>query len=200
MMDAVTQAVLARQPEYPPEQSMSGQNTYTIGCQVMGYSPGYCVCLHKIEAHTRDGDLKQYPECARAISNGSCPAIALRDQEREAGKALYFVHRELLREEMDKHLAVLHPAAFKSKPSAPKASPARTSPAPTPKKPATPTVNLDEENGYAAAINAAMREAEKPTEQPKQEEDSATSPSPAKRGPSMLELARMRMGKTSQGA
>lgn len=191
-MDAINQAVMARQPQYPPEQSMGGVNAYNFACKPIGYSPGYCVCLHKIAAYERDeGKLPSYPECEKAIRNNDCPALKMRAEERAAGKALYFLDRALLREEMDKHFAVSIP---KHRADPKPFAGGRPAPKKTEPKVETPTIGLPDD-GYAAAINAAI--AESATEPPKQEPTpTAPSASDQPKRPSMIELARMQMGKS----
>ena len=190
MNDDIHSAVRARQPDYPPAQSMGGINAYNFGCKPLGFSPGYCVCLNKIMAYERDGDLKTYPDCEKAIRNNDCPALAMRKEEQVAGKALYFLDRNILREEMDKH--------FKN--TMPELRPAKAAPA---VKAATAkqveqhltTMPTPEIDGYAAAINAAIAQAA--TEQPKQEEPQAPAPSASEQPKrlSMVEMARLQMGK-----
>lgn len=194
-MDAINQAVMARQPEYPPQQSMGGINAYNFACKPIGYSPGYCVCLHKIAAYERDdGKLASYPECEKAIRNNDCPALKMRAEEQAAGKALYFLDRNLLREEMDKHFSASIPK-FRSDPKP------FAGGRPAPKKAQTPQVAPQvtpqaalPEDGYAAAINAAI--AESATESPK-EEPTPTAPSGTEepKRMSMIDKARAQMGK-----
>ena len=191
MNDDIHSAVRARQPDYPPQQSMAGVNAFNFGCKPLGFSPGYCVCLHKIAAYERDRELKAYPDCDKAIRNQDCPALAMRKEEQVAGKALYFLDRNILREEMDKHF----------KDTMPVLRPAKATPAPkSVPKPATPTATpivplASAEDGYAAAINAAIAEAA--TEPPKQEtpKEAAPSPSTEIKRPSLMEMARAKMGK-----
>jgi hypothetical protein len=196
MNDAIMEAVKARQPTYPPEQSMGGVNSYNFACKPVGYSPGYCVCLHKIAAFERDGDLTSYPECGKAIRNKDCPALKLRAEEREAGRALYFIDRAILREEMDKHFAATTPSfRTTSKPAAPasKSEPTKT----TAKKVADhlTTMPTPEIDGYAAAINAAI--AALPADE-KKEEPKVVVPSPSvAKAPSLVDMVRMQMGKSS---
>lgn len=204
-MDFIEERVRARQPEYPPEQSMSGSNTHTLSCRVVGWSPGYCVCLNKIAAYERDKALKVYPECEKGISGKTCPALELRAQERTAGKALFFVDRNLLREEMDRHFAETSPplrpttAKKSTLPSgvAPRATPASV-PAPAVKK----QVEQFEDGGYAAAINAAIEQATTaaPAVAPIKSEPKVVSPSPSpeKKGLSLLEMARLQVGKATK--
>lgn len=216
MFDEVEQIVRSRQPDYEPEQSMSGNNTYSRHCEVVGWRPGYCVCLHKLNAYERDGSLKMYPECETGIRNKECQAIGMREMERAAGKSLFYVDRSLLREEMDKRFAASREAIRKEwgMGSTPSKSPVKrtTTPTVTPKPVAAPAPApakkqelFDEENGYAAAINAAIREAQqapaaesepepKPEPKPAPKVESP-SPSPVKKGLSLLEIARAQMGK-----
>lgn len=195
MNDDIHAAVRARQPDYPPEQSMGGINSYNFGCKPLGFSPGYCVCLNKIMAYERDGNkLTTYPECEKAIRNKDCPALAMRQEERVAGKALYFIDRNILREEMDKHFRETMPAL----------RPAKATPAPKSVPTPAPKVTSDkremampEGDGYAAAINAAI--AQSATEQPKTEEPKATAPSASEQPKrlSIVEMARLQMGKSA---
>jgi hypothetical protein len=211
LFDEIEAAVRARQSEYPPQQSGAGTNTYTIMCSVVGWRPGYCVCLAKIGAYERDHHLKSYPDCERGIRNKDCPALELRREEVTAGKALYYVDRQLLREEMDRRFDAMQnsyaPARARSKPVSPaiSAAPVSTSPAkpkdkPVPTPVRQPVVPQFDDGGYAAAINAAIRQSAAPAvpiapvtkPEPKVADP---SPSPVKKGPSLLELARMQMGK-----
>lgn len=196
MFDTIEAAVRDRQPTYPPEHSAGGINTFTVkGCKVVGHTPGYCVCLNKIKAFERDRALTSYPECERAISSRTCPAIAMRQEEQAAGKALYFIDRALLREEMDKAFAGVSArfAPTKSAP-APKPEPIKVTTAKnvSDHRIMTPTPEID---GYAAAINAAIKEAAQaataPTPEPKV---ASPSPSPVTPGLSMIERTRLQMG------
>jgi hypothetical protein len=212
MFDEVERNVRLRQPEYPPQQSAAGTNTYTVQCAVVGWRPGYAVCAHKIMAYERDRGLKSYPDCERGIRNKECPAIAMRAEEAAAGKALYYVDRVLLREEMDKHLdemqARMSPSRPRTKPvsafsaaAASRSKPIETPRAPEPKKSSSIVPDVIED-GYAAAINAAIRESSAPVETPRiapitkpEPKVVDPSPSPVKKGLSLLEMARMQMGK-----
>jgi len=196
MFDAIETIIRDRQPIYPPEQSAGGTNTFTVkGCKAVGHTPGYCVCLNKIKAFERDKALTSYAECERAISSRACPAIAMREEERTAGKALYYIDRALLREEMDKAFAEAN-ASFR---------PTKTTPAPKPEPTRTTakkvsdhltTMPTPEIDGYAAAINAAIKEAaQQPASAPTPEPKVASpSPSPVTSGLSMIERTRLQMG------
>jgi len=194
MNDAIFQAVKARQPAYPPEQSMGGINTYNFACRTVGFNPGYCVCLNKIAAFERDGDLTSYVECGKAIRNKECVALKMRAEERAAGTALYFIDRALLREEMDRHFAETTPSFRPTKAEASKTAPVKVSAA---KKVADhlTTMPTPEIDGYAAAINAAITAL--PADEPK-EEPKVVVPSPSvAKAPSLVDMVRMQMGKPS---
>ena len=198
IFDTIEQAVRDRQPTYPPERSAGGVNTFTVkGCKAVGYTPGYCVCLNKLMAFERDKGLASYPECDKAIRDKSCIAISMRQEEQTAGKALYFVDRALLREEMDKQFGQ---ATTSFRPT--KAIPA-PAPAAAPKKaePKPPAAQSDQRlmalptDGYAAAINAAIQEAaEQPKPAPK-----AVVPPPSNRPMSLLDIARQQVGTAPKG-
>lgn len=215
MFDSIESAVRNRQPEYPAEQSAAGMNTFTVkGCKVVGHTPGYCVCLNKIKAFERDKALTSYPECERAISSRVCPAITMRQDEQTAGKALYYIDRALLREEMDKAFAGVS-ARFAPTKTVVTTKPTRAEP--TTLKGTTDGIYPDktfaakkvvdhlttmptpEMDGYAAAINAAIKEAAQPAPAPaptpKPEPKVASpSPSPVTPGLSMIERTRLQMG------
>lgn len=205
MFDQIEEAARSRQPDYPPEQSAAGTNTVTVkGCKAVGYTPGYCVCLNKIKAFERDRALASYPECERAISDKSCVALGMRQRERDAGKALFFVDRTLLREEMDKRFGSMGIPESRPVVSSPvtRPAPAQTrvaTPKPAPERIRTPEPEVD---GYAAAINAAIKEASATpapvVTKPEPKVDSP-SPSPVKKGLSILEMARIKMGKSPSG-
>lgn len=196
MIEGIEEAVRARQPDYPPNMSMAGKNSYSHSCKVVGYTPGYCVCLHKIAAYERDGTVRGSPDCEKAISLKTCPATNLRQLEREAGKALFFIDRDILREEMDKHFNSIHPSFARTTPAKSafnqSSSKPESKPAPAPK----PTVKSDdrlmdmpESEGFAAAINIAIKEAQTAVPALKEE-----VPPPSNKPKSLLDVARKQMG------
>jgi hypothetical protein len=206
IFDNVESAVRARQPVYPPEKSAGGTNAFTVeGCEVAGCKTGYSYCLSKVSALERSKTLgKVSPKCERAILGHFCPALAMRQEEREAGKALYYIDYELYREELDKAFAVPVPRKASAKYAAPllranlapiKPEQADFTPIEQVKKPASPFI---EQDGYAAAINVAIQEAAQsepvklqPIPEPKVV---SPSPSPVAKSLSMLERARLQMG------
>lgn len=193
-MDHLTPEEVARsqQPDYPPEKSMGGTNAYSVHCEIVGWRPGYCICLHKIAAVERDGSVPGFESCEKAILNKTCPSLAMREEERKAGKALHYVDRDLLQAEMQRRykvqLSALQPARPAPKPRFNQAPLTSTKPAPAP-APATakissvakPEIDLMSGTGdYADAINAAIKEST-PVE---------------KKAPSLMDLARQQFNKT----
>ena len=84
---------------YPPEASAGGINAYYIdSCESVGHRPSYGVCLNKIACFEREGKLPPGMLCETEISIGKCPAIRMRQDEREAGRALFYVNRNKLKE------------------------------------------------------------------------------------------------------
>lgn len=82
---------------YPPEMSAGGINAfYMPGCDNVGHRPSYAICLNKIMRVERTGKLDDLHGCGQQISSRLCPALKLRAEEKEAGRAIYFVHREKL--------------------------------------------------------------------------------------------------------
>lgn len=206
IFDSIEQAVRDRQPDYPPSKSAGGTNTFTVKhCKAVGFTPGYCVCLNKIAAFERDKGLASYAECEKAISTKSCVAMGMRDEEQIAGRALYYVDRALVREEMDKAFAAAAPKFKTSTPpkvSKPQPQPSSVSVAarvPAAKPETTSLIPDTPDNDYAAAINAAIQqETAKPAVTVEPEKVPDPSPSPVKKGLSMLEIVRMQMGKQSE--
>lgn len=73
-----------------PEQSRSGMNQYYHKCSAVKSSRHYGVCLFTIEAFERKQELKE-AACVKAMAKGTCPAMKMRQKERDAGKALYYI-------------------------------------------------------------------------------------------------------------
>ena len=74
----------------PPEMSRSGTNQYYHPCRAVKASRHYGVCLFTIEAFERGQELKE-AACVKAMTKGTCPAMKMRQKERDAGKALYYI-------------------------------------------------------------------------------------------------------------
>jgi len=194
---------------YPPSASAGGINAYYLSdCEVVGHRPSYCVCLNKIKAYERDRTLRGL-QCENEIRDKVCPAIKLREKEREAGVALFFVNRLKLQAFNDEQAKVARDQFAVSKASGRKMSsldsvkiPKSELP-PPPKPPKKEEHFLDQQAGYAAAINNAMRELEKPAPvaKPEPAEQSVIKPAvqqapttvAPKSGMSLLEMARMQL-------
>jgi hypothetical protein len=191
---------------YPPKMSEGGINAYYLDdCAVVGHRPNYAVCLNKANALKRDGTLHG-SECETAIRCKTCKALALRKEELEAGRAIYFVHRDKLQEFNEGRDAKVRPVVSeRSKRRAPNIAKS----APAPKK---EEHFLDVKAGdYADALNASLQanavssELERSSQKPVEEKPVASitvsaqqsKPEvenvPVKAGMSMVEIARMRL-------
>lgn len=79
---------------YPVEKSMSGKNAFYHFCDVLGNQQSYAVCMHTIKAIEEDRvKSDQFVDCQRACTHDTCPAKAMRAEERAAGHALYYKER-----------------------------------------------------------------------------------------------------------
>src|ERR1700738_3820153 len=71
----------------------SKRNAFYTQCAVIGESNPYAMCLFLIE-RKNDASLQTlYRECTGAIKCGKCPAIAMSEEEKLKGQAIYFVER-----------------------------------------------------------------------------------------------------------
>lgn len=74
---------------HPVEHSMRGDNTVYIGCDHRGCRQNYAICLNIIKAvdeKRRGGEL----DCTREVKSKVCPALKMRQEEQDAGHALYY--------------------------------------------------------------------------------------------------------------
>lgn len=196
---------------YPPSASAGGINAYYLeDCEVVGHRPSYCVCLNKIKAYERDRTLRGL-QCESEIRDKTCPALKLRDKERDAGVALFFINRVKLQAFNDEQVKITRDKLVLSKVSPKKSSLGSVfipknemPPAPPPLPPKKKEEHfLDQQGGYAAAINNAMKELEKPAPVAKPEPAVQPALKPAvqqapttvapKSGMSLLEMARMQL-------
>lgn len=76
----------------PPEKSMSGINSVYLHCTNANKRRSYGVCLFTIRA-SEMGKLNETNECKGCIENGTCDALKYRQEERDAGRALYYLPR-----------------------------------------------------------------------------------------------------------
>ncbi len=90
--------------EIPIQLSMAGYNAYYHHCNVYQGRSSYAVCQHTIDA-VSEGRVQLRSECQNAVLNGTCPAIKMREQEREAGKALFFIDRRETLKKLGEQLA-----------------------------------------------------------------------------------------------
>lgn len=87
-MEIVTTEIL------PPESSMAGTNTCYCHCQALNKRSNYGVCLFTLKAY-EEGKLREDSDCYSVINCGNCEARRYRQQERDAGRALFFKKREI---------------------------------------------------------------------------------------------------------
>lgn len=88
-MDIVTTEIL------PPEASMAGKNTCYCYCPQLNRRSNYGVCLFTLKAFEEER-LPADSECHAAISCGGCEAKKYRQQERDAGRALFYKERQIV--------------------------------------------------------------------------------------------------------
>jgi hypothetical protein len=81
-----------RAREYPVSASKSGQNTLYHHCAVYDGRSNYAVCLHTIAA-VLEKRAQLRSGCPEAIQNRTCPAMRMRKNELDAGRALYYIGR-----------------------------------------------------------------------------------------------------------
>jgi len=161
---------------YPPSQSASPYNAYYLkGCEAVARSPNYASCLFKINEYERGAPVTYAEECNQAISKGACQAVGMRDEEELKGVAMYFYPSTVWRNRMITNLtpedellkaSVANKLSFVS--NDPRAAnfkgryqeyvPKQTKPSATSLAPAAKSVMTISDDGYTAAINAAMKE------------------------------------------
>jgi hypothetical protein len=164
-------------PALGPETSADGRrNAYFVDCRAIGGRSPYAACLDKIERHKREGELQAiYKDCCTALDGKVCPATAMREQEIEQHKAIYFLERPRF-----KGLGALVDKAKQFfKPSTVEQLAQEEKPA--------PVVTGIGHDYMAAALNAAVRD-EAAKKQPAQPDTTASVQ--VKTGESMLEAAR----------
>lgn len=127
------------------------RNAYFLHCRLHGQQRPYAVCLHHADRVAAGKTSQLYTDCDRAIDSGTCQALGMHREELEKGQPIYFIERqkqplsapadsmtittteytESGEVELRKHVLVALPN-------------------PAPRAPV--------EGGYAAAINAALKE------------------------------------------
>ena len=185
----------------PVSKSESGKNAYYLDeCKIVQHRPGYAKCLRIVlDNRNRQRTVLGCDSCHSAIGKGECIAVNMRKDEEVAGKALFYIDRTALQEEMAQQAedALLRQASQPASRNTvrrayrPELNDAPektyTSAPPVPK----PMSLLDAATGggdYAAAINMAIKTASVPTPTPKP--IVTVQPSVAKAGMSMIEMAR----------
>lgn len=197
-------------PIFGAEHSATGNNAYYLaGCRHVCHRPAYASCLSKI-AERKKGRLEGDADCSAAIGRKDCPALAMKHEEELTGKAIYFVNRKQLQEEMRIAAEARGQVFARMAEQGKDWAPSKTK---RPKTSSTPAAAAPSFSGtdYAAAINKALSAAKAATApdsskdlslEPKVPASSAVksvsadlSPapkaSPPSTGLSMLEFARM---------
>lgn len=112
-------------PVFDPSASADGKrNAFHLRCNVVGHCRPYAACLN-LCSERKSGRLESvYAECSAAIGKKICPALAMRREEKDANRAIYFIERirsmgesffEKARDLLGASAAT--PAPVKSKPS-----------------------------------------------------------------------------------
>ena len=78
----------------PVDASRSGRNTVYHHCDQIERRTSYAVCLFTLAAHEK-GKLRPDSECYQHIQRGECKAVGYRQQEIEAGRALFYQERQI---------------------------------------------------------------------------------------------------------
>lgn len=189
---------------HPVTMSESPYNSYYLKhCAIVERPPAYASCLAKINSIEagRISDLS--PECTAAIESGRCEALGMREQEKLKGIALFYYPSTFFRNmkinnltpQEDLPRAGTGPAKIPFVSSDPRAAnfagryreyvpprPAKgEQPALAPVRAAPmPSFLESDDGGYAAAINAAMKEVvAAPTPAPKPAPVPKPVPTPA---------------------
>jgi len=82
-------------PILPAAASESGrENFYFYRCQRVGHCRAYAMCLSLIDRVEEGVSMNaDYAPCAASIKSRLCPALAMREEERLSGQAIYFKSR-----------------------------------------------------------------------------------------------------------
>jgi hypothetical protein len=188
---------------YPVSESSKGYNAFSVtNCESAGHQPSYCICLMKIDAMRRDGNLRGL-SCESDISNKTCIALNMREEEVTAGKAIYFLNRKKLNEfnnARDAKMVVKVTPSNKPRRAISPEAEARVASQFEHSQPIQPVIRklepAIESGSYADAINSAIAESLKPKEPALVKEQINTPPPSA--GMSMRELARLSLAAKNQ--
>ncbi|UBM12735.1 hypothetical protein [Cupriavidus metallidurans] len=124
------------------------RNSYFVHCRVHQQSRPYAMCLHHADRVAGGGTSVLYNDCDRAISGSTCQALAMHREELEKAQPIYFLERNKLPIEPTPAVGGIGMAIVTADANDQKAAPTVAKPAP----------HVPADSGYAAAINAAMRE------------------------------------------
>lgn len=179
---------------YAPAESASKHNgMYLDYCEVTWHRPAYAACLNKI-TERKEGRLDvRFAGCSAAIGKKMCPALKLQTEEAAAGKAIYFINRAKL-SAFNQYKQEMDGQAFASSVDSDNVRKTRRAAKRPELEPVSaPRIESDQEDGYAAAINAAMKNAITPTAPAIKQEVVPNVPRPQGSGMSMLEMARLKL-------
>lgn len=87
--------IIEHENDLPPEASRSGKNSIYIGCSVRQARQNYGVCLFIVQAYDEDRLNQSMKDCARAMTGNYCEARQMQQEEKAAGKSLYFKERQI---------------------------------------------------------------------------------------------------------
>ena len=80
---------------FPITASEGGDNMHVVPCDVYQGRRHYAVCLRILNRKNSGDALLWEADCNAAIACGNCPAAGLREQELQAGHALFYEPRDL---------------------------------------------------------------------------------------------------------
>jgi len=194
-------------PPYPLEASSWGTNSFWHRCDHTEQSRNFSLCV-MVMSMVQDGKKCRpgYEDCWKAVEQGSCPAIAMRQEEVAAGQSLYYLPRLKVK--------AVEPLTKRSRPATFSSMMKQTSePAPDPKpavKKPQGIVSLDMsevvndlmKEEVAAKSKPARSEAAKPARPPKEKkaEDKPVTQQPIKRLPGETPLQFVRRKKAALAA
>ena len=78
----------------PIEASAGGDNSELVSCPIYNASRHYCVCLKVISHHGTEAERSTDRSCHAALNSNQCPADEMRQNEVDAGEALYYDPRK----------------------------------------------------------------------------------------------------------
>jgi len=79
-------------PPFPVDASTWGKNSFYHHCDVTSQRKNFSVCCTiKRFVDQKSTIPSGYEQCAEAIRNNTCPALAMRAEEVKAGRALYYM-------------------------------------------------------------------------------------------------------------